>query len=287
MENMNLSGKDKKPLEFGKSIKKEIIKEYLKAGYTGEGRQQDIEVSGTVYKALKREDGETTTFYDGSGNTLFSMGNAELAAEYKKENAEEGKDQDEKQPESEKELPAETGKEDGAAKLAAREKLEKELEGAKDKNFAKPIINYLMERCGEDEGMAEDIAQAHKTFQKCSDYIYGQAKKLAVGNCAAVKDDVVYEWAEDYYRRDDKAEEEKKAKQAAEAKVRRERTAANRKNSKKKQLASQKAGTYTKKEKTEDKLEKRPVKSKRNSKEMEGQMDLFSMMGIQGGAADE
>ena len=58
------------------------------------------------------------------------------------------------------------------------------------------------------------------------------------------------------------------------------RAAANRKNSEKKQLASQKAGTYTQKEKTEDKSEKGPVKSKKNSKEMEGQMDLFSMMGM-------
>ena len=284
MENMKLSGKDRKPLEFGESMKKETIKEYLKAGYTGEGRQQDIEVSGTVYKALKREDGETTTFYDGSGNTLFSMGNAELAAEYKKENAEEGKGQDEKQPESEKELPAETGKEDGAAKLAAREKLEKELEGAKDKNFAKPIINYLMERCGEDEGMAEDVAQDHKTFQKCSDYIYGQAKKLAVGNCAAVKDDVVYEWAEDYYRRDDKTEEEKKAKQAAEAR--------SKKASGKKQKVLQKSSANADKGKTENRaVSVKEEKSKgqpkpKKSRDMEGQLDIFSIMGM-GGAADE
>lgn len=43
-----------------------------------------------------------------------------------------------------------------------------------------------------------------------------QARKLKSGNCAIVKDSVVYEWAEDYYRLDDKALEEKKAKEEKE-----------------------------------------------------------------------
>ena len=41
--------------------------------------------------------------------------------------------------------------------------------------------------------------------RSASKYIMDQARKLKSGNCAMVKDSVVYEWAEDYYRLDDKA----------------------------------------------------------------------------------
>ena len=85
-----------------------------------------------------------------------------------------------------------------SAKQRAEEKLKKEMMAAKDKSFAEPIINYLMERCREDEGLAQDVVQGHKSWQKCFDYIYSQARKQANGNHAAVRDEVVYEWAEDY-----------------------------------------------------------------------------------------
>ena len=41
-------------------------------------------------------------------------------------------------------------------------------------------------------------------------------EKQRDGNCAAVRDDVVYEWAEDYFHLDDKAIEEKKKKRGGE-----------------------------------------------------------------------
>ena len=53
---------------------------------------------------------------------------------------------------------------------------------------------------------------------KCYQYINEQARKQAKGNSCAVRDDVVYEWAEDYYHKDDKAEEEEKTKAAKKAK---------------------------------------------------------------------
>ena len=62
-------------------------------------------------------------------------------------------------------------------KQLAEEKLKKELAAAKDKSFADPIISYLLKRCEEDEGMAEDVAQEYKTWQKCFDYIYRQARQ--------------------------------------------------------------------------------------------------------------
>ena len=170
-------------------------------------------------------------------------------------------------------------------KQRAEEKLKKELAAAKDKSFADPIIGYLLERCREDEGLAEDVVQDHKTWQKCFEYIYRQARQQAHGNCAAVRDDVVYEWAEDYYHKDDKAEEEKKAKKAAEDKAKKTAT----EKAKKVKTATERKTVKAKgnAEKTEKvsvppkaETPKAPPKPKKNPKEMDGQMDLFSMMGM-------
>ena len=154
---------------------------------------------------------------------------------------------------------------DKPAKKMAKEKLEKELKNAKDKTFAEPVIGYLLERCEEDAGLSADILQEHKTWNKCLDYIYEQAKKQATGDMAAVREDIVYEWAEDYYHKDDKAEEEKKAKEAAERKKKQEERA--------KKMKSESAKEETPKPKEEP-------KSKKNNKDMDGQIDMFSMMGM-------
>jgi len=98
-------------------------------------------------------------------------------------------------------------------------KLKEEMEKAKDNAFAEPIIEFLIKRCNEDNGLCEDVCQEHKTWEKCFKYIYEEAKKMAKGKqSCAVRDDVVFEWAEDYYHKDDKAEEEEKAKKEAERK---------------------------------------------------------------------
>lgn len=166
------------------------------------------------------------------------------------------------------------GENDKSAKQRAKEKLEKELKATKDKSFAELIIGYLLKRCEEDEGVAEDVAQEHKTWDKCSDYIYGQARKQATGNRAAVRDDVVYEWAEDYYHKDDKAEEAEKARKEADAKAKREKAAAV-----KKVTAKKKPAKTDVPEKKEDKPKEQPI-LKKNSRDMEGQLDMFSMMGM-------
>lgn len=159
-------------------------------------------------------------------------------------------------------------------KERAKKKLGEELKKAKDKTFADPIIKYLLERCEEDTGLSADILQEHKTWGKCFDYIFSQARKQAKGTCAAVRDDVVYEWAEDYYHKDDKAEEEKKAKKEAEAKAKREKAAAERKTQAKEKPSSVAAPAIPKKE------DKRKEPVKKNGKDMEGQLDMFSMMGM-------
>ena len=120
-----------------------------------------------------------------------------------------------------KEIPAPTPEEVETAKknnssvyigvVGAVTKLQEELKKAKDKSFADPIIKHLIERCRESESLASDVCQDHKTWEKCYKYIYEQARKQAKGSSCAVLDDVVYEWAEDYFHKDDKAEEDKKS----------------------------------------------------------------------------
>lgn len=189
-----------------------------------------------------------------------------------------------KVPEKNKEaLQSETRQETGKAmktenikpvKERAKEKLEKELQSAKNKHFAEPIMNYLLKRCQEDEGLAQDVVQEHKTYQKCFDYIYNQARKQSKEDYAWICDDTVYEWAEDYYHKDDKAEEEKKAKikkEKKEVKVKKEKAKTEQKVIKPK-LESREI-TFSKN--TQEK-----IKPKKNSKDIEGQLDIFSLIGM-------
>lgn len=253
--------------------------------------------SGTVDAAERMDSGEEN---DADGKGDFVMEQAEEDSEAGEAPQAERTEEDEpgvtpnvigENAESVQESPEpveskSTSKQDSRpAKQLAEEKLKKELEVAKDKSFAEPIISYLLKRCEEDEGMAEDVAQEHKTWQKCFDYIYRQARQQAQGNCAAVRDDVVYEWAEDYYHKDDKAEEEKKAKKAAKDKA--QKTATEKVQKVKSAVERKTAKVKGSAEKTEKvpappKVEapKTPPKPKKNGKEMDGQLDLFAMMGM-------
>ena len=87
-----------------------------------------------------------------------------------------------------------------------------EKKKATQKNFADPVITYLMKRCEEDQGLAEDVMQEGKTWNKCFSYIVEQARKQSNGRSTAVEDRVVFEWAEDYYHKYEKLETAKKEK---------------------------------------------------------------------------
>lgn len=175
--------------------------------------------------------------------------------------------------------------------VGAVTKLQEELKKANDKEFAKPVIEHLTKRCQESESLASDVCQDHKTWEKCYKYIYEQARKQAKGSSCAVLDDVVYEWAEDYFHKDDKAEEDKKAKEAAEREKKQKadqqkRLDGMKKRAEKKAKAVEKdkaAQEAPKPEAKAEKPKKEPEKKetpKKRSNELEGQMDLFSMMGL-------
>lgn len=160
-------------------------------------------------------------------------------------------------------------------KQRAKEKLEKELNDAKDKNFADPVIKYLLKRCEEDDGLSSDVLQPHKTWAKCFAYIYEQARKQRDGNCAAVRDDVVYEWSEDYFHLDDKAIEEKKKKEEEKRKKQQKQDAEKRKQ----QISKQKPAKEKAPEKTPDAKPVKEVKKQAPKKnETEGQMSLFDLL---------
>lgn len=169
-------------------------------------------------------------------------------------------------------------------------KLQGELKKAKE-GYAEPILSHMIDRCKESETLADAVCQTHKTWEKCFKYIMDQARKLKSGNCAMVKDSVVYEWAEDYYRLDDKALEEKKAVEAKEREKKQKADQQKRLDGMKKR-AEKKAETAGKDKSAKEtpkpeakanKPKKEPEKKeapKKRSNELEGQMDLFSMMGL-------
>lgn len=102
----------------------------------------------------------------------------------------------------------------------AIEKLKGELKKTKNKSFADPVIAYLIRRCNDDPGFAEDVLNASKTYEKCESYVMGKARDYAGGGrTVAVPDETVYEWAEDYYREADGKQAGKKAVKKPEQKA--------------------------------------------------------------------
>lgn len=265
-----------------------LVRKFLETTYSEENPQAEIVSDGVTYKVLRRE--KVTAFYDAEGNTIFDVENKRLEKEYgylmketavneSTEPAEAASDED-----SAKETPEDAVAEKAAevpagdVKAKAISKLDSEflsLKKESDKKFAEPCIDYLKKRCEEDSAICEDILQEHKTWQKCYDYVYDQAKKELNNTSGPVWHETVFEWVEDYFHLDDKAIEEQKAKEAAERKKKQEEAA---KKAKTKQKSAKKENKPNTK-KAEGKTAEKPA-SKKRTKEMEGQMDLFSMMGL-------
>lgn len=186
-------------------------------------------------------------------------------------------------------LPAPTEEEIKAAevenaksvKQKAKEKLEAEKKKATQKNFADPIITYLLKRCEEDQGLAEDVMQDGKTWNKCFDYIVNQARKQSNGRSTAVEDQVVYEWAEDYYHKYEKPETAKKEKDKKPATTKKTEAPAKKVTEIKKDIQETKNDS-----KVSEKPEKKDAASKQRKTEktstkssgLNGQISLFDLL---------
>ena len=161
-------------------------------------------------------------------------------------------------------------------KQKAKEKLEAEKKKATQKNFAESIIAYLLKRCEEDQGLAEDVMQEGKTWNKCFNYIVEQARKQSNGRSTAVEDRVVYEWAEDYYHKEEKPESVQKEN---DKKQPRKRLNQQRKLLKKKKNAQKIRKTHRVHLKTTRKLKRlRKKKSQRKKKQLRNQTNHLWMV---------
>ncbi|MFR3403937.1 MAG: Cas9 inhibitor AcrIIA9 family protein [Blautia faecis] len=166
-------------------------------------------------------------------------------------------------------------------KQKAKEKLEAEKKKATQKNFAESIIAYLLKRCEEDQGLAEDVMQEGKTWNKCFNYIVEQARKQSNGRSTAVEDRVVYEWAEDYYHKYEKPETAKKEKGKKPATTKKTEAPAKKVTEIKKDIQETKDDS-----KVSEKPEKKDVASKQRKTEktstksggLNGQMSLFDLL---------
>ena len=176
---------------------------------------------------------------------------------------------------------AETTENTKSIKQKAKEKLEAEKKKATQKNFADPIIAYLLKRCEEDQGLAEDVMQEGKTWNKCFNYIVEQARKQSNGRSTAVEDRVVYEWAEDYYRKYDNPETAKKEKGKKPATTKKTEAPAKKVTEIKKDIQETKDDS-----KVSEKPEKKDAASKQQKTEktstkssgLNGQMSLFDLL---------
>ena len=61
---------------------------------------------------------------------------------------------------------------------------------------------YLKERCKRDRYLAEAMKNKSKSISGALDYAKKQAKSMAVGGCAVVDSDQVFEWIVHYYLED-------------------------------------------------------------------------------------
>lgn len=176
---------------------------------------------------------------------------------------------------------AETTENTKSIKQKAKEKLEAEKKKATQKNFADPIIAYLLKRCEEDQGLAEDVMQEGKTWNKCFNYIVEQARKQSNGRSTAVEDRVVYEWVEDYYRKYEKPETAKKEKGKKPATTKKTEAPAKKVTEIKKDIQETKDDS-----KVSEKPEKKDAASKQQKTEktstkssgLNGQMSLFDLL---------
>lgn len=268
----HFTSEDKPGNEYG-AVWAKAVQTYLAQHYALAEKSIDFKVGDIIYRVLRRSD--DTVFYDEKGGTLFDVENGRLESEYeqigKQINAERQEKERTEEAKTEfgdtNELEPAVMENAASIKQKAKDKLEKELRDAENKDFAELTIGYLLERCAEDEGLAQDVTQEHKTWEKCLVYIDGQVeaqmpKKEGVVR-VAIRNETVYEWAEDYYRKDDKAEEEEKARKEAEWREKRKKEEAERAAQAKKRPAKKKEN-----------------KAKKNNGDIEGQLDMFSMMGM-------
>ncbi|MBR3868976.1 MAG: hypothetical protein IKM66_06645 [Clostridia bacterium] len=78
----------------------------------------------------------------------------------------------------------------------AIEKIDKEMETSPS---YKPFAQYIIDELIVDDASAEKILNEKKTLTVCYKEIESKARSRAVGNCAFVEPETVYEWIRQYF----------------------------------------------------------------------------------------
>lgn len=90
------------------------------------------------------------------------------------------------------------------------ERLRIEMESLQENDQMRLVAKELIAEFAKDPGLAEAYRAKKRTLEEVVDYIVGEARKMAVGSRAVVRDEEVYGWAIHYVQ--DGKEKEKKAK---------------------------------------------------------------------------
>lgn len=125
-------------------------------------------------------------------------------------------------------------------KKKAIDKIKSEMEKSKDA-YKTAIGKFLISKCEENEEFSNAVLKKDKTLEGCMKDIVSKAKKMAKNNVAVVEDTKVYKWAADYYM-----------------------------------PGSSKTVKAVQEEKP--KVDRKQKENKKDTNEIEGQMDLFSML---------
>ena len=125
-------------------------------------------------------------------------------------------------------------------KKKAIDKIQSEMKQNKTA-YKTAVGKFIISRCEENEEFSNAVLKKDKTLEGCMKDIVSKAKKMAKNNVAVVEDTKVYKWAADYYM----PGSSKSVKKAQEEKP---------------------------------KVDRKPKENKKDKNEIEGQMDLFSMI---------
>lgn len=125
-------------------------------------------------------------------------------------------------------------------KKKAIDKIQSEMKQNKTA-YKTAVGKFIIRRCQENEEFSNALLGKEKTLEGCMKDIISKARKMAKNSVAVVEDSKVYQWASDYYM-----------------------------------PGSSKTVKAIQEEKP--KVDRKPKENKKDKNEIEGQMDLFSML---------
>lgn len=151
-------------------------------------------------------------------------------------------------------------------KTALRNKLEKETKQPYESSIVTGLISLA-----EADPELEKALEGNRKIGECFIYVRNKAMKQATGNCACVKDDVVFSWAAEFYKMPEE-EYKKLGKSETKKPVKEDKKVV--------PITEVKDKPKAKKPKAPDRnpVPKKETKKKPDDDQMAGQMDIFSFI---------